>query len=147
MSDDRVLRIERQFSATPEDVFDAWTDPTRIVAWWGPEGMHVPESEFEPHVGGAWATTMRNGEGQEFHVSGVYTAIERPKRVAFTWAWRQEDGSRGHETAVDVTFEAAGGGTLLKLVQRSFETTEQRDNHRGGWTSSFNDLERYLASN
>lgn len=146
MSDDRVLRIERRYSAPPEAVFDAFTDPEQIAEWWGPEGMHVPEFAFEARVGGAWATTMENADGQQFHVSGVYTAVDRPGHLAFTWAWRQEDGSRGHETVVDITFAAFNDGTLLTLVQRSFETAEQRDNHRGGWMSSFNDLERYLGA-
>lgn len=147
MDDERVLSIERVFRATPEELFDAFADPARIVAWWGPEGAHVPESAFDTRVGGRWATTMRHDNGGEFHVSGVYTAIERPRHIAFTWAWRQEDGSRGHETLVDIAISPDRAGAKLVLTQKTFATAEHRDNHRIGWESSFVDLDRFLARN
>jgi len=31
MADDRVLVMERVFNASPEDVFDAFTDPAQVV--------------------------------------------------------------------------------------------------------------------
>lgn len=145
MADDQVLVMERLFQASAEDVFDAFTDPAQVVQWWGPEGMSVPESSFDVRVGGAWSTTMRNGEGTEYHVSGVYRALDRPSRVAFTWAWRQEDGSRGHETLVDIAITTVAAGARLTLTQKTFATAEHRDNHVLGWTSSFNDLERHLS--
>jgi uncharacterized protein YndB with AHSA1/START domain len=49
------------------------------------------------------------------------------------------------ETVVELTFEPAAGGTKMRLVQRLFESLEQRDGHKIGWASSFNDLERLLA--
>lgn len=145
MADDRVLVMERVFNASPEDVFDAFTDPAQVVQWWGPEGMSVPESSFDVRVGGVWATTMRSREGTEHHVSGVYRALDRPHRVAFTWAWRQEDGSRGHETLVDIAIAAVSAGSKLTLTQKTFATAEHRDNHVHGWALSFNDLERFLG--
>lgn len=145
MADDRVLTIERIFRATPEELFDAFADPAQIVQWWGPEGAHVPDCAFDSRVGGQWATTMRHGDGSEFHVSGVYAVIERPRRIAFTWAWRQADGSRGHETLVDIAIAPDPAGAKLTLTQQSFATAEHRDNHRIGWESSFVDLDRFLA--
>lgn len=145
MADERVLVMERTFKASPEDVFDAFADPSQVIQWWGPEGMSVPESAFDVRVGGAWATTMRNKEGVEHHVSGRYRVLDRPSRIAFTWAWRQEDGSRGHETIVDISIAPAPAGARLTLTQKTFATAEHRDNHALGWNSSFNDLERYLG--
>jgi uncharacterized protein YndB with AHSA1/START domain len=59
-----------------------------------------------------------------------------------TWGWQQEDGSRGHETEVALTFQPVAGGTRMRLVQSLFVSKEQRDMHNRGWTSSLNDLER-----
>ena len=61
-----------------------------------------------------------------------------------TWGVGRTDGSRGHETEVELTFEPAAAGTRMRLVQRLFETVESRDRHEHGWTSSFNDLDRLL---
>ena len=80
---------------------------------------------------------MRAPDGKRVTVSGVYRVIDKPRRLVFTWAWHQDDGSRGHETEVTVTFAPAPGGTRLKLVQQTFQSQEVRDRHRQGWTSSF----------
>ncbi len=142
MIDDRVLVVERTIAATPETVFDAWVNPEILVQWWGPEGMSIPQHALDLREGGSWETTMRNDEGGEVFVSGVYKVIDRPNRLVFSWAWKQPDGSRGHETDVEVTFTAVDGGTKMTLGQRSFESAESRDNHGMGWNSSFNCLER-----
>lgn len=144
-SDDKVLVIERIIATTPTRLFEAWTDPKLLVQWWGPEGMTTPDHALDVREGGAWTTTMMNAEGGRYTCSGVYTRIEPPERLSFTWAWTQEDGSRGPETQIDVTFAAVEAGTRMVLVQKVFETTEARDSHRGGWESSFNDLERFCG--
>jgi hypothetical protein len=46
----------------------------------------------------------------------------------------------GHETEVEVNFEAAPGGTRLVLLQQRFESKQARDNHNAGWSSSFDRL-------
>ena len=62
-----------------------------------------------------------------------------------TWGWEQPDGTRGHETIVEITLDPTPGGTRLKLVQRLFQNVEQREGHKMGWDSSFNALARLLA--
>jgi uncharacterized protein YndB with AHSA1/START domain len=142
---DRTLVIERVFKAPPEKVFAAWTNPDILVRWWGPEGFHTPEHDIDVREGGAWRTVMRNEKGEAHIVSGVYRDIAPSKRLVLTWGWEQPDGSRGHETLVELTFEPTEDGTRMRLVQRLFETVEGRDNHRMGWDSSFNCLEQILA--
>lgn len=142
---DRTLTIERVFKASPEKVFKAWTDPAILVKWWGPEGFDTPECEMDVRAGGAWRTKMVSPDGQSHTVSGVYREISPPKRLVMTWAWEQE-GERGHETTIEVTFAPSGTGTKMRLVQSVFESTNSRDMHNQGWTSTFNDLERVLAS-
>ncbi len=77
-------------------------------------------------------------------MSGVYREIDRPRRLVFTWAWHN-DGKRGHETEVTVDFRAKGGGTLMTLTQRTFAESKDRDMHQMGWSSSFNDLAKFLG--
>jgi len=142
---DRTLIIERVFKASPEKVFKAWTDPAILVKWWGPEGFETPECEMEVRAGGAWRTTMVSPKGDSHTVSGVYREISSPSRLVMTWGWEQ-DGNRGHETVVEITFEPSGSGTKMRLVQSVFESVNARDMHSQGWTSTFNDLERFLNS-
>ena len=145
VSEDRALRLEREFKAPPARVFEAFTDPKLLAEWWGPEGMSCPVCEVDLRVGGRYRTCMR-GEKGEFWVSGVYREIARPRRLAFTWAW-EENGVRGHETLVEIEFAPAGRNTKIVLTQREFADKESRDNHTTGWTSSFVCLDRFLSVN
>jgi glutathione S-transferase len=144
--EERTLVIERVFKAPPDQVFRAWTDPGILVEWWGPEGFHTPECAMDVRDGGAWRTVMTNEKGESYTVSGVYREIVPPRRLVLTWSWHQPDGSRGHETLVELSFDPSPEGTRMRLVQRLFESADQRDSHRMGWQSSFNKLEALVAA-
>ena len=138
---DRTLIIERVFKASPEKVYKAWTDPAILVKWWGPEGVTTPECQMDVRAGGGWRTTMLMNSGESHTVSGVYRELSPPDRLVMSWGW-EEEGTRGHETEIEVTFEPVSAGTKMRFVQNVFQSTEMRDKHAGGWNSSFNDLER-----
>jgi uncharacterized protein YndB with AHSA1/START domain len=142
---DRVLEIERLIPAPPERVFEYWTEPELLAQWFGPEGCDIPTRSLDVRPGGKWRTIIRSPDGKLRTVSGVYNTIERPRRLVFTWGWDDEDGVRGHETEVTVTLEPTPGGTRLKLVQQDFENSEVRNLHNGGWSSSFNKLQKIAA--
>ena len=139
---DSVLEMERLIPAPPERVFEYWTEPELVAKWFGPGDFDVPSSQLDLRPGGKWRTTIRSPEGKLRTVSGVYSAIEPPRRLVFTWAWDDDDGVRGHETEVTVTLEPTPGGTRLRLVQEDFQNREVRDRHNGGWASSLSKLER-----
>jgi uncharacterized protein YndB with AHSA1/START domain len=146
VNDDQILRMERRIAASPERLFEHFTEPELLVKWWGPEGFDVPEHALDLRPGGRWRTTMRAPDGKRLVVSGVYRTIEKPRRLVFTWGWHEgETEKRGHETEVTVTFEAAPGGTKLVIVQQPFESKEQRDAHGSGWSSTFNCLEKLFV--
>jgi len=139
---DNVLEMERLIPAPPERVFEYWTEPELVAKWFGPGDFDVPSSDLDLRPGGKWRTTIRSPEGQLRTVSGVYSTIEPPRRLVFTWAWDDDNGVRGHETQVTVTLEPTPGGTRLRLVQEDFQNREVRDLHNGGWGSSLSKLQR-----
>jgi uncharacterized protein YndB with AHSA1/START domain len=145
LTDDKVLRMERVIAATPERLFELWTDPEELAKWWGPEGFTTPTYSMDVRPGGRWHTTMRRPDGSEHVVSGIYRAIEPPKRLVFTWGWDDDAGMRGHETEVTVTFEPAPGGTRMRLVQQTFVDSDSRNRHEHGWGSSFVCLAREVV--
>ena len=142
---DKELRLEQLIAAPPDRVFAHWTDPALLIKWWGPEGTDIPVHALDIRPGGKWRTTMRSRDGKQNTVSGVYRAIEKPRRLVFTWGWEDEHGQRGHETEVTVTFEAAPGGTRLVILQREFATVESREQHARGWASTLNCLAQLLS--
>ena len=146
VQEDTVLRLERLIAAPPERVFELWTEPELFTKWFGPEGYDIPNHRCDLRPGGAWHSTMRTPDGKTMGVGGVYRAIEPPRRLVFTWAWDQADGTRGHETEVTVTLDPTPGGTRLRLVHQTFETRDGRDSHNKGWTSTLSKLERFART-
>ncbi|MGD2134434.1 MAG: SRPBCC domain-containing protein [Maricaulaceae bacterium] len=138
------LRLTRDFNAPRDVLFDAWTTAEKLALWFGPPGVTVDEAEADPRPGGRYRIKMTGMEDQVHEVTGVYSEVKPPEQLAFTWAWTQEDGSRGAETTVDVTFESLGDGTRVTILHRGFTETAQRDHHAQGWTGCLEGLEGAL---
>ena len=144
--DDRVLRIERMFDAPRNLVWKAFTDPAHMVAWMGPREHPSIFHEADVRPGGKWRGCLRAvADGRELGQGGEYHEVREPERLAFTFYWDQEDGSRGPETLVEIEFTDLGDRTLMTFRQGVFNTTSNRNGHGHGWSSTFDRLVEYLA--
>jgi uncharacterized protein YndB with AHSA1/START domain len=135
-----ALRIERLIPAPPGVLFALWTDPTELVKWWAPDGYEALVDTLDVRPGGRWRIVLRRSEGGSLALSGLYRIVEPPRRLAFTWAWENESGTRGHESEVTVTFQATPGGSRLTLMQQRFDSERARDGHHAGWSAAFDRL-------
>lgn len=135
------LKLERDFPVSPEDLFAWISDGSRLLQWWGPEGMHVPEHNLDFSRTGPWYSVMENSEGQQYKVSGHVTHVDPPSSVGFTWGWHDDQDQRGAESHVTFTVTATGTGSRLVLDHRELADAEAAANHNQGWTSSLRKLE------
>ena len=90
--------------------------PTRVTSenGWGPNGFTTTTSAMEVRVGGAWDYVMHGPDGTDYPGRGVYTEVERPKRLAFSHVGGKADDP--HLTCrMCVTFEERDGKTRLTL--------------------------------
>jgi uncharacterized protein YndB with AHSA1/START domain len=78
-------------------------------------------------------------------MQGIYREIDPPRRLVFSFAWEDEKGAPVHETLVTLTFEERAGKTTQTFHQALFRTEVERDDHRGGWSESFERLAAHLA--
>ena len=145
--DDRVLVIERTFDAPRALVWKAFTQTKHIAQWMGPRDYPSKFHDADVRPGGKWRGTLRAVDGsRELGQGGEYQEVKEPERLAFTFYWDQDDGSRGPETLIEIDFTERGGKTLMTFRQGVFNTTQNRDGHNRGWNSSFDRLADYLAS-
>ena len=142
---ERELVITRVFDAPRPLVFKAWTEPDRLVRWWGPQGFTTPSCTTDVRPGGAFRFCMRSPEGTDHWLRGVYREIVEPERLVCTWAWEDAERKPGHETLLTVTFAEHGAKTKLTLQQAVFETVTARNGHQEGWTSALDRLAECLA--
>jgi len=140
-----TLHLVRLIPSPPEALFKLWTEPAQLARWWAPDGFEAQVYALETTPGGRWRIILRRPDGSELAMSGVFVVVEPPRRLAFTWAWEDATGARGHETEVTVNFEPAPGGTRLVLVQQRFEGQQARDNHSRGWSTSFDRMTDILG--
>jgi uncharacterized protein YndB with AHSA1/START domain len=53
-TDLKTITITRVFDAPLELVWKAWTEPERLMEWWGPKGWTSPSWEIDLRVGGKY---------------------------------------------------------------------------------------------
>lgn len=141
---DPELVIMRVFNAPRDLVWKAWTDPALAVHWWGPKDYPATHVEMDLRPGGVWRGRLRSTEdGRILSHKGVFREVTKPERLVFTFAW-DEEGERGLETLVTITFTDQGAKTLMTFRQVPFQSAEERDGHKGGWTSAFDRFDEQL---
>jgi len=111
-----VVRVTSEFEASPERVFDAWLDPGIAGKWLFATAMRpAAKAAIVARVGGAFRIVEGYGGGRFEHV-GVYLAIDRPRRLAFTLAGENRSGGN---MRVSVEISPADYGCVLALVHEN----------------------------
>jgi uncharacterized protein YndB with AHSA1/START domain len=138
-----VVRIERAFDASAEDVFDAWTSPEVMRRWFHCEpDWDTPEAEVDLRVGGRVRVVMRRPDGTEAKAQGEYTLIERPHHLVMTWTF---DDDPSNEQLMELSFSESRGATTVLLINSGISTDDRRDAQDWGWRGCLNELERALV--
>jgi uncharacterized protein YndB with AHSA1/START domain len=125
------IQTSIEIKATPERVFDAWTNPVQLLAWWGDDAMYRSTRwECDVRNGGRWYCEGLMASGDAYSVSGEYLVVDRPKTLSFTWA---PDWDAPLVTTVVVELVTIPSGTLLTLTHTGFKSVQSRDGHAKGW--------------
>jgi uncharacterized protein YndB with AHSA1/START domain len=144
-SEEQVLAMERVLPVPPRSAFTAFTDPTRLRRWWGPEGFTIASLRFQAQVGEEYRIEMQPPEGDAFYLTGEFREVDAPIRLAYTFVWEPPDPD-DVETLVALSFADLGGSTGVAFTQGPFKTEPRRALHRDGWSDSFDKLERLLSA-
>ena len=138
-----VVRIERVFHAPADAVFDAWTSAEVMRRWFhcAPD-WETPEAEVDLRVGGKVRVVMRRPDGSETGGRGEYTLIDRPHRLAMTWAFDDEPSNL---QMIELEFSESDGSTTVVMVNSGISTDERRESQRIGWHGCFDQLDRILT--
>ena len=139
------LVITRTLDAPRALVFKAWTQPEHMVRWLGAHSYTAISAKMDVRPGGTYRAGIRSDDGKEYWMRGNYRDVVEPERLAFTFSW-EEEGERGRETLISITFGEVDGKTRMTFRHAHFETVETRDDHNKGWTECFERLAAYLAN-
>jgi uncharacterized protein YndB with AHSA1/START domain len=155
---DRELVIVRVFDAPRALVWKAWTEPERLIRWWGPRTFTTPVAKIDLRVGGAFLYCMRGPDGKDIWATGVYREIVPGKRIVVTDSFADEKGNVVPATYyglsadiplemhVTVTFEDHDGKTKLTLHHVGLPPGPELEGANQGWNESFDKLAETLAA-
>jgi uncharacterized glyoxalase superfamily protein PhnB/uncharacterized protein YndB with AHSA1/START domain len=149
----RKITITRNFDASPELVWKAWTESELLDQWWAPQPWKAETKTFSFKVGGYWLYAMVGPDGTKHWARVDFTAINTNKSFevdnyfcdengvinnAFPVAqWKNEfvATKTGTKVVVEISFEKE---TDLKvLVEMGFEA---------GFAAALGNLDHYLST-
>ena len=121
---DREIVFARVLDASPEAVFDAWTDPAQITAWFGPEGMAIATHAIDLTEGGVWRFDMVAADGTRYGNRMTFLILDRPHRIEVEHgADRDDDPGRFRML---VTFDAQSDGKTVLTLRQMHPSRAQR---------------------
>lgn len=101
-----IIRITRDFRATPEQLLRAHTDPELFAAWIGPESVFTAIDYWDARTGGSWRFHGKRGD-EEYAFYGSFHEVT-PERIVQTFTWEGMPDDVSLET---LTFTDLGDGT------------------------------------
>jgi len=111
-----------EIDASPSTVYELWTTPAGLCAWWG------VSASIDPKPGGAVRVDI---DGEHVMV-GEVLSVEPPHRLRFTFGWENGEPAPG-STEVDVVIDDLGAGSRVTLRHVGLPI-EFIESHARGWT-------------
>ena len=117
-----LIRITRDFAATPEQLFRAHMDPELYKKWVGPADISTRIDHWDARSGGSFAfTNLRDGEEHSFH--GSFHEVS-PTRIVQTFTYDPWPESVSLET---LTLTDLGDGRTRLVATSLVDSFEGRD--------------------
>ncbi len=117
-----IIRMTRDFDATPAQLMRAHTDPELFARWVGPDGMDTQILDWDATDGGRWRSVARR-DGEEYGFRGCFHTVGEDHLVqTFTFEGMPDDVAL--ET---LRFEDLGDGRTRLHAQSLVDSFEGRD--------------------
>jgi uncharacterized protein YndB with AHSA1/START domain len=101
------LKLERTFDASPERLWEHWTDPAKYAKWLNPGRHDLRILKWDLRVGGECQFVMPLDDGTERPDGGVFWVLDKPRRLV--------SGSPDRSFQIDVTFTPLDGGKRTRM--------------------------------
>ena len=76
--------ISRVLHGTPQQVFDAFTQPEQLSQWWGPWMVDHCDVSVDPKAGGLHSIAMTAPDGARYVVKGEFLEVQAPHKLIMT---------------------------------------------------------------
>jgi len=80
------LTLKHTFNASPQRVYQAWTDPKIMREFMCPGEVTLSQVEADVRVGGSFRIVMVQPDGEEFVARVIYREVVANERIVCTWS-------------------------------------------------------------
>ncbi len=122
---DREIVLARVLDAPRDRVFDAWTDPGQLAAWFGPQGMTIRTRAIDIREGGSWRFDMIAADGARYDNRMTFLTIDRPRLIELDHGSDRDDDPDRFRMLV--TFDEQADGKTVLTLRQMHPTRERRD--------------------
>ncbi len=126
---EREIVLSRVIAAPPSRVFQAFTDPSQVTRWFGPEGFTTETLEIDISEGGRWRFVYTGPDGTRWENRMVFLRVDPPRLLEIEHGVDvDDDPERFHVT---ITFDEQSDGKCVLTMRQLHPTKELRDSKIG----------------
>jgi uncharacterized protein YndB with AHSA1/START domain len=118
-----LVRIIREFDASPEKVFRAHTDPQLVVQWLGPRGMEMRVDHYDCRTGGSYRY-VHTSDGEEYGFHGSFHEVRPNELIVQTFTF---EGFPDGVALEKLVLEDIGDGRTRLTATSLVDSFEGRD--------------------
>ncbi len=141
-----MVRIVREFDASPEKVFRAHTDPALIIQWLGPRRHEMQIDHFDCRTGGSYRY-LHLSDGNEYAFHGCFHEVRPSELIVQTFTF---EGAPDDVALEKLVLEDLGDGRTRLTATSLVDSFEGRDafvssGMEGGIREGYERLDELLA--
>ena len=118
-----LVRIVREFDASPDKVFRAHTDPELVVQWLGPRDLEMTIDHYDCRTGGSYRYLHRRGD-EEYGFHGSFHEVRPSELIVQTFTF---EGFPDGVALEKLVLEDLGNGRTRLTATSLVDTFEGRD--------------------
>lgn len=154
----RRITLDRTFPATAADLWELWTTPPGIEAWWGPIGFAVSVRSLDLRAGGTLRYGMtavdpemvafmdRAGMPRTTESTITFTEVTPPRRLAYSHVVDFVPGHAPYDVAHLVEIDPVAEGVRLRLTIDAMHDEVWTQRAVQGWEQELGKLAAVIAA-
>jgi uncharacterized protein YndB with AHSA1/START domain len=141
-------------NASPEVIYNAFTDPDSIAVWMAPEDMTGKVHHFDLKVGGGYEMSLFYPESEtgskgktddkEDRYTSRFVELSPYKKIVQAIIFDSEDPVFGGEMIMEVLLTAEKNGTTVTIIFKDIPSGIKLSDNEEGTRSTLEKLARYI---
>jgi Uncharacterized conserved protein len=151
--ENKKIKVEREFAASLDKVWAAWTTSELLDQWWAPKPWKAKTKSMDFSEGGTWLYAMVGPDGTQHWARADYKDIKVPQSYSAYDAFCDENGTINTDFSRSLwnnTFKQQSDSTIvtIEISYKELADLEQilEMGFKEGFTAGLENLDALLAS-